>query len=68
MSELLTGSCGVQEEVAGSSNLKQLRINRATQLQKKLVFKKCQSQQLDKNSQDQYFYPLETCVIMETWF
>ena len=57
MSELLSDSDGIHEEVEESSNTKQSKINlkqklEQVQLQKKLAFNKYQSQQLDKNSQD----------------
>ena len=69
MSELSSNSDGIQEEVAESSNTKQLRINLKQQLeqvrlQRKIEFNKYQSQQRDKISQDQDIYPPETCVIM----
>ena len=69
MSELSSNSDGIQEEVAESSNTKQLKINLKQQLeqvrlQRKIEFNKYQSQQRDKISQDQDIYPPGTCVIM----
>ena len=69
MSELLSDSDGIQENMAESTNTERSKINpkqqlEQVQLKKKEAFIKYQSQQRDKNSQDQDIFPPGTCVIM----
>ena len=69
MSEILSNSDGIQEEVTESSNIKQSKINLKQQLdqvrlQKKIESNKYQSQQQDKILQGQDICPPGSCVIM----